>query len=89
MTIEGRKKFLIASSINLNNEKAIFYVGYEISTNTFKEGIIKNKANCSMTTGYINNKFFVETEEFIISIQNLCKKLIQDDNGYIIFFFIH
>ena len=82
MTIEGRKKVLIVSSIYLNKENSIFYAGYDISTNTFKEGIIKNKANCSMTTGYINNKFFVETEEFIISIYSQCKKLNQDDNGY-------
>ena len=91
MTIEGRKKVLIVAQIlNCNNENSIFYAGYDITTNSFKEGIINNKANCTMDVGYINNYFFIETEQFVVSYLSICKSFPQNDNkepNYIIYLF--
>ena len=86
MTIEGRKKVLIASHIlDSQNKNNIFYSGYDISTNSFKEGIIPYKADCTINTGYINNNFFKETEKFIVSFLGYCQSM--DEYNFFVYEF--
>ena len=81
MAIEGRKKVLIVAQIlNSEDKEAFFYAGYNINTNSFKEGIILEKDNCDMNTGYININFFIETEEFIVSYLSVCNSFPQNGN---------
>ena len=90
MTIDGRKKVLIIAKINhVDNADCIFYAGYNINTNSFKEGIIKDKTHCILNAGYIYNTFIIETEQFIVSYLNTnCKSFNQNnENNFIIYSF--
>ena len=91
MTSEGRNKVLIVAQIlNSNSEESIIYAGYDVNTNSFfKEGIIKDKDNCDMDTGYINLNYFFETQEFIMSYFSNCNSFLNNDkeNNILIYSF--
>ena len=73
MTVDGRQKALACATITKDNSYFLFYVGYDIISNSLYEGYIINPNNCTIISEYFTISYFRETEEFIISVQNKCQ----------------
>ena len=82
MSLEGKQKVLVCLLVSFNNTniKYLFYAGYNINTNSFKEGYIENKNDCIINTNYFSISYFRETEEFIVCTFNECSS-----NSYYIY----
>ena len=87
MTLEGKQKALVCLLISLNGKSIInlFYAGYDINSNSFKEGYIESKNNCAIDKTYFTISYFRETEEFIVCFFSTCS--FNSNSHYIYFIY--
>ena len=75
MNIEQRQKALFCALIMKNSTLFLYYIGYEINSNSFNEGFISCPNNCNFYLKnyyYFSLSFFKETEQFVVSIFGNC-----------------
>ena len=88
MNIEQRQKALFCALIMKNSTLFLYYIGYEINSNSFNEGFISCPNNCNFYLKnyyYFSLSFFKETEQFVVSIFGNCN--INGNSKY--FFYIY